>query len=113
MGLRKLDARPESAPLRCRCSVASRLNAMSSTAGVSSSSSPWDGRALPQVLHDLLGGCHNFIAALLVGVGRSPPGTRRKLGEAAPVLRRVVRAAIEGLQGPASGRRSWANRRRR
>ena len=56
-----------------------------------------DGRALPQVLHDLLGGCDNLIAALLVGVGRRLQHTA-EAREAAPVLRWVVCAAVEGLQ---------------
>ena len=89
---------------------ARRLKATSSTAGVRSSSSPAKAAFVAQVLDDLVGGGDDLVAALVVGVGRRLQHTA-EAGDAAPVLRRVVGAAVKRLQvrgqedahGPAAG----------
>ena len=68
------------------------------------------GRVVPQVLDDLVGRGNDLVAALLIRVRRRLQHPA-EAGHASPVLRRVVRAAVEGLQvwgeedahGPAAG----------
>ena len=56
-----------------------------------------EARAVPQVLHELVGGGDDLAAALRVGVGRGLQHAA-EAGEVAAVLGRVVGAAIEGLE---------------
>ena len=56
-----------------------------------------EARALPQVLHELVGGGDDLAAALRVGVGRGLQHTA-EAGEVAAVLGRVVGAAVERFE---------------